>query len=124
MWLYVVGILKPAVLSPEIDASVLVGYPFADKTTSAEGPRRPPPSATHQIYVGHGSTRSTPSITCLPPPPTRRTRPRLTSPSPPSALIAQADAKGAFNGLFLGLGAVALLVGAIGVANIMVICGA
>jgi putative ABC transport system permease protein len=40
---------------------------------------------------------------------------------PSSALTAQADAAGAFNGLFLGLGAVALLVGAIGVANIMVI---
>ena len=38
-----------------------------------------------------------------------------------SALVAQADAKGAFSTLFLGLGAVALLPGAIGVANIMVI---
>ena len=35
--------------------------------------------------------------------------------------MAQADAKSALNGLFLGLGAVALLVGAVGVANIMVI---
>jgi ABC-type antimicrobial peptide transport system permease subunit len=40
---------------------------------------------------------------------------------PSAALVAQADAKGAFSTLFLGLGAVALLVGAIGVANIMVI---
>ena len=40
---------------------------------------------------------------------------------PSAALIAQAKAKEAFNTLFLGLGAVALLVGAIGVANIMVI---
>ena len=40
---------------------------------------------------------------------------------PSSALTAQADAQGAFNTLFLGLGAVALLVGAVGVANIMVI---
>jgi putative ABC transport system permease protein len=36
-------------------------------------------------------------------------------------LTAQADTAGAFNDLFLGLGAVALLVGAVGVANIMVI---
>ena len=34
---------------------------------------------------------------------------------------AQADAKAAFNTLFLGLGAVALLVDAIGVANVVVI---
>ena len=40
---------------------------------------------------------------------------------PSAALTAQADAAGAFNTLFLGLGAVALLVGAVGVANIMVI---
>jgi putative ABC transport system permease protein len=40
---------------------------------------------------------------------------------PSDALVAEADAKGAFNGLFLGLGAIALLVGAIGVANIMII---
>ena len=40
---------------------------------------------------------------------------------PSATLIARADAKSALNGLFLGLGAVALLVGAVGVANIMVI---
>src|SRR4029077_19901668 len=40
---------------------------------------------------------------------------------PSAVLVAQADAKSALNGLFLGLGAVALLVGAVGVANIMII---
>jgi putative ABC transport system permease protein len=40
---------------------------------------------------------------------------------PSSALVAQADAKSAFDTLFPGLGAVALLAGAAGVANIMVI---
>jgi putative ABC transport system permease protein len=40
---------------------------------------------------------------------------------PSAALTARADAQDAFNGLFLGLGAVALLVGAVGVANIMII---
>jgi putative ABC transport system permease protein len=40
---------------------------------------------------------------------------------PSDALTARAAAKSALNGLFLGLGAVALLVGAVGVANIMVI---
>ncbi len=40
---------------------------------------------------------------------------------PSTALTARADAAGALDALFLGLGAVALLVGAIGVANIMVI---
>ena len=40
---------------------------------------------------------------------------------PSLALVAAADAKAALNYLFLGLGAVSLLVGAVGVANIMVI---
>ena len=35
--------------------------------------------------------------------------------------MAEADAQSALNGLFLGLGAVALLVGGIGIANIMII---
>ncbi|HMC70201.1 MAG TPA: FtsX-like permease family protein, partial [Mycobacteriales bacterium] len=37
------------------------------------------------------------------------------------ALVARAKAKDAFSGLFIGLGAVSLLVGAVGVANVMVI---
>src|SRR6202034_1982393 len=40
---------------------------------------------------------------------------------PSAALVAQADRQGAFNDLFVVLGGVALLVGAVGVANIMVI---
>ena len=40
---------------------------------------------------------------------------------PSDALTARADAAGAFNSLFLGLGAVSLLVGAVGVGNIMLI---
>jgi putative ABC transport system permease protein len=39
---------------------------------------------------------------------------------PSQAPTAQAAAAGAFNTLFLGLGAVALLVGAVGVANLVV----
>jgi putative ABC transport system permease protein len=40
MSLYVVGILKPAVLAPEIDSSVLVGFPAAEKYLGLEGTRR------------------------------------------------------------------------------------
>jgi putative ABC transport system permease protein len=40
---------------------------------------------------------------------------------PSAALVVQAEAQSALNGLFLGLGAIALLVGAVGVANIMII---
>jgi putative ABC transport system permease protein len=40
---------------------------------------------------------------------------------PSDALTARAAASGAFDSLFLGLGVVALVVGAVGVANIMII---
>ena len=40
---------------------------------------------------------------------------------PSDALEARAAAKTAFTSLFLGLGAVALLVGGVGIANVMVI---
>jgi putative ABC transport system permease protein len=40
---------------------------------------------------------------------------------PSDVLVARAKTKNALNALFLGLGAVSLLVGAVGVANIMVI---
>ena len=40
---------------------------------------------------------------------------------PSAALTARAEAQGALNSLFLGLGAVSLLVGAVGVGNIMLI---
>ena len=41
--------------------------------------------------------------------------------NPADALTARADASAAFGSLFLALGAVALLVGGIGIANVMVI---
>ena len=37
MWFYVTGILKPAVLAPDIDSSVLIGYPAAEKYLGFDG---------------------------------------------------------------------------------------
>jgi putative ABC transport system permease protein len=114
MWLYVAGILKPDVLSPDVDASVLVGYPFAERSYGFDG-------HPTTIYVKAADSRVTTvdSLLGAQADPEDPAGPDVSVPS--SALVAQADAKGAFNTLFLGLGAVALLVGAIGVANIMVI---
>ena len=114
MWLYVAGILKPDVLSPDVDSSVLVGYPFAERTYGFDG-------HPTTIYVKATDSRvnAVDSLLGAQTDPEDPSSPDVSVPS--SALVAQADAKGAFNTLFLGLGAVALLVGAIGVANIMVI---
>ena len=113
-WFYLVGILNPAVLAPEIDTSVLIGYPAAQRYLGFDGH----PSEiylraqTDQVNAVHDVLAAT----------ANPEQPNQVDVSQPSdALVAQAEAKGALNSLFLGLGAVSLLVGGVGVANIMLI---
>jgi putative ABC transport system permease protein len=113
-WFSVAGTLAPAVLAPEIDGAVLVGYPAA---------------ATYLGFDGHPTTvyvRALPDqvdpvhevLAAVVNP----EHPDAVSVSQPSdALVARAKAKGALNSLFLGLGAISLLVGGVGVGNIMLI---
>jgi putative ABC transport system permease protein len=113
-WFYLVGILNPAVLAPEIDSAVLMGYPAAEKYLGFDGH----PS---QVYVrAHtdqvNAVHDVLAATANPENPSE-----VTVSQPSDALVAQAEAKGALNSLFLGLGAVSLLVGAIGVGNVMLI---
>jgi len=113
-WFYVVGILNPAALAPEIDSSILIGYPAAEKYLHFDGH----PS---QIYLRarDGRVRAVDNLLGAQANPENPSQVNVSQPS--DALTAQAAAAGAFDTLFLGLGAVALLVGAVGVANIMVI---
>jgi putative ABC transport system permease protein len=114
MWFYVVGILRPAVLAPEIDTSVLIGYSAAQKYLGFDGH----PS---QIYL-RAHTDQVNAVHDLLAATANPEQPNQVDVAQPSdALVAQAEAKGALNSLFLGLGAVSLLVGAVGVANIMLI---
>jgi putative ABC transport system permease protein len=114
VWLYVAGILKPAVLASGVDSSVLVGFPAAQHYMGFDGH----PST---IYV-RAHTARVDAVDDLLGATANPQNPNQVDVSRPSAaLVAQADAQGAFDGLFLGLGAVALLVGAVGVANIMMI---
>jgi putative ABC transport system permease protein len=113
-WFYLAGILTPALLAPEIDSSVLVGFPAAKTYLGFDG--HPTTvylrAETSQVAAVH----SVLAATANPQAPNE-----VTVSQPSSALQARAAAQGALNGLFLGLGAVSLLVGAVGVANIMVI---
>jgi putative ABC transport system permease protein len=113
-WFYLVGILKAAVLASTIDSSVLVGYPAAEKYLGFDGH----PST---IYLRAQNERVTAVDDLLAATANPENASGVNVSQPSSALVAQADAKSALNGLFLGLGAVALLVGAVGVANIMII---
>jgi putative ABC transport system permease protein len=115
-WFYLTGILRPAALAPQLDNSVLVGFPAAGKYLGLDG-------HPAEIYVRTVSTQAaTTAVDNLLGAQANPENPSGVSVSQPSdALTAQADAAGAFDTLFLGLGAVALLVGAVGVANIMII---
>jgi putative ABC transport system permease protein len=114
MWLYVAGILAPDVLSPDVDSSVLVGFGFAGHYLSFNG-------SPSTIYVKATDSRVNAVYNLLGDQANPQDPSAVDVSQPSSALIAQADARSAFSTLFLGLGGVALLVGAIGVANIMVI---
>jgi putative ABC transport system permease protein len=114
MWLYVAGILNPDVLSPDVDSSVLLGFPFAEQYLAFGG-------HPTTIYVKAADSRVTAVDSLLGGQANPQDPSGVQVSQPSDALVAQADAKSAFSTLFLGLGAVALLVGAIGVANIMVI---
>jgi putative ABC transport system permease protein len=113
-WFYVAGILNPAVLAPEIDTSVLVGFPAAENYLGFDGH----PS---EIYLRcqQDQVNAVDSVLASAADPEDPGEVNVSQPS--DALVARADAQSALNGLFLALGAVALLVGGVGVANIMVI---
>lgn len=113
-WFYVAGILNPAVLAPDVDTSVLVGYPAAEKYLGSDGH---PSTIYVRAETGQvGAVQGLLARTANPEAPSQ-----VDVSQPSQALVAEADAQGALNALFLGLGAISLLVGAVGVANIMVI---
>ncbi|MQY09346.1 ABC transporter permease [Actinomadura macrotermitis] len=113
-WFYVAGILGPATLAPEIDSSVLVGFPAAQRYLGFDG--NPTTiyvrSQTDQVDDVHAVLAATANP---------RNPGQVAVSNPSAALVARAAAESALNGLFLGLGAVALLVGGVGVANTMII---
>jgi putative ABC transport system permease protein len=113
-WFYVAGILDSAALAPEIDSSVLVGFPAAERYLDFDG-------HPTTVYV-RTRTDQVDAVQAVLADTANPESPNEVDVSQPSAaLVARADAQSALNSLFLGLGAVALLVGAVGVANIMVI---
>ncbi|TMC06698.1 MAG: ABC transporter permease [Chloroflexi bacterium] len=113
-WFFVSGILDPALLDPGVDSSVLVGFPAAQAYLGFDGH----PS---KVYVRTRVDRVAAIQPLLGPTANPEAPGDVAVSQPSAALVARAAAQGALISLFLGLGAVALLVGAIGVANIMVI---
>ncbi|MQA73431.1 MAG: FtsX-like permease family protein [Solirubrobacterales bacterium] len=122
-WFYVGGILEPAALATEIDTSVIVGYPAAkrylDYASVADGKPAVGPPSTIYVRAQTSEVDAVQSVLAQTANPEAPNEADVSQPS--DALTARAAAQSALNGLFLGLGAVALLVGAVGVANIMII---
>jgi putative ABC transport system permease protein len=113
-WFTVIGILDPVTLDPSLDSAALIGFTAAKRLFDAD-------RSASTIYVRADPDEITRVRDLL-----GRTanpeHPEEAQVSRPSdALEARAAAKTAFTSLFLGLGAVALLVGGVGIANVMVI---
>lgn len=113
-WFTVIGILQPVVLAPEIDAAALIGWKVAEDRLGFDGHASVEYVRTDPDYV----TAVAGVLAAVANP----AHPEQVDVSRPSdALAARAVANNAFTSLLLGLGAVALLVGAVGVANVMII---
>jgi putative ABC transport system permease protein len=113
-WFSVIGIMRPLPLAPELNRTALIGYPAAERLLHAT-------AAPVVIYV-RTDPASMAAVTAVLPATANPAAPQdVTVADPVAALTARADASAAFGGLFLALGAVALLVGGIGIANVMVI---
>jgi putative ABC transport system permease protein len=113
-WFTVIGILEPVTLAPTLDDTALVGFGAAVRRLGEDRDAstiyvRADPDAIVGVRDLLGATAN----------PERPEEVEVSRPS--DALEARAAAKTAFTSLFLGLGAVALLVGGVGIANVMVI---
>jgi len=122
-WFNVAGILNPSPLEPDIDISALVGYPAAQTylgyLSMVRGARETGPPSTIYVRTATGHEAAVQSLLAQTANPEAPYAVNVSQPS--DVLTARAAAAGAFDSLFLGLGVVALVVGAVGVANTMII---
>jgi putative ABC transport system permease protein len=111
-WFSVIGILDTLPLSPEIDRAALIGLPIARELFGATG--SPTTIYVRAADAAIDDVRAVLAATANP------AKPEEVTVSRPSEVIAaRAAAASSFTALFLGLGAVALLVGGLGIANVM-----
>jgi putative ABC transport system permease protein len=113
-WFTVIGVMGNATLDSSLDSDVFISLPTAIRYFKI----KPHPST---IYVRTDQNSVTSVSDLLGPTANPEDQSGVSVNRPSDALEARAAAKGQFTTLLLGLGAVALLVGAIGIANIMVI---
>jgi putative ABC transport system permease protein len=113
-WFTVVGILGHVTLAPDLDSAALIGFPVAERLFGADRS-----ASTIYLRAAEGEVSQVRELLSSTVNPEHPEEVQVSRPS--DALAARAAAKSAFTSLFLGLGAVALLVGGVGIANVMVI---
>jgi putative ABC transport system permease protein len=113
-WFTVIGILDPVPLAAELDLGALVGWQAAQAYLASDGD-----ITTLYVRARPDAVETVRGLLARTANPARPNEVDVSRPS--DALAAQAAAQTTFTGLLLGLGAVALLVGGIGVANTMII---
>ncbi|MGI9598700.1 MAG: ABC transporter permease [Acidimicrobiales bacterium] len=113
-WFTVVGLLEPFPLAPDLDRSALIGKPAAESLFEAE-------LNPTTIYVSTDPDRVDAVRAVLGPTADPQSPDEVSISRPSELLTAQEATDAAFTNLFLGLGAVSLLVGGVGIANVMVI---
>ena len=113
-WFTVIGVLDPVPLAPDLDQGALIGWQAGQRYLGFDGH-----VTTAYVRTDPDSVQAVRDVLARTANPARPNEVAVSRPS--DALAARAAANTTFTGLLLGLGAVALLVGGIGVANTMVI---
>jgi putative ABC transport system permease protein len=114
-WFAVIGILNPVAPAEGLDRAAIIGIAAAETYVVGDD------IVPERIYVRteEGAIDAVRGV--LPATVNPETPEEVEATRPSDALAAEDAASNAFTSLFLGLGAVALLVGGIGIANVMVI---
>jgi putative ABC transport system permease protein len=113
-WFTVGGVLASLPLAPEIDRAALIGYSIAHRLFGTT-------RSASTLYVRADPERVSEAAALLAPAADPQNPEQTQVSRPSSGLQARADAQSTLTALFLALGAVALLVGGVGIANVMVI---
>ena len=111
-WFTVIGILQPVALAPTLDRSALVGYPAAQRYLHFDGEY-----TTVYLRTDPNQVADVQAVLARTANPNHPEEVAVSRPS--DVLAARVAAQGAYTSLFIGLGAVALLVGGVAIANTM-----
>jgi putative ABC transport system permease protein len=111
-WFTVIGILQPVALAPNLDRSALVGYPAAQRYLHFDGEY-----TTVYLRTDPDQVPDVEAVLARTADPAHPEEVQVSRPS--DVLAARVAVQGAYTSLFIGLGAVALLVGGVAIANTM-----